>query len=73
MREGGGPWANVKEYGDFIKYLSPSGGGNVGTYGRLMTTRHSESSLRSIQGSKLTGVLLPGACKICLGQLKSLG
>lgn len=25
------------------------------------------------QGSKLTGVLLPGACKICLGQLKSLG
>ena len=25
------------------------------------------------QGSKLTGVLLPGACKIWLGQLKSSG
>ena len=31
------------------------------------------SNLVPYQGSKLTGVLLPGACKICLGQLKSLG
>ena len=29
--------------------------------------------LSPIQGSKLTGVLLPGACKIWLGQLKSSG
>ena len=28
---------------------------------------------RVLQGSKPTGVLLPGACKICLRQLKSLG
>ena len=27
----------------------------------------------TVQGSKLTGVLLPGACKIWLGQLKSSG
>ena len=29
--ERGGPRADVGEYGDFIKNLSPSGGGNVGT------------------------------------------
>ena len=29
--EGGGPWADVGEYGDFIKNWSPSGGGNEGT------------------------------------------
>lgn len=33
----------------------------------------SDGSRIITQGSKLTGVLLPGACKICLGQLKSLG
>ena len=31
------------------------------------------SLLMTLQGSKLTGVLLPEACKIWLGQLKSSG
>ena len=40
---------------------------------RAVTSSNAAALSTILQGSKLTGVLLPGACKICLGQLKSLG